>query len=380
MPVRWIEAPSKVAANKLELNYYPNYKTKLVMDVNMPEETYTPLFSQSGRNMGVTATSSNPVFAHYFRMTTTSNASYYWGTNYNVGSGNSTYANRKVRLTFDKGFATYIYYANGTTITKDFRGTDSSLEWISTYKLCLFCLQPNNGNITYGKGKIYTCQISEDDVTLFNCIPSKRLSDGACGLYDIVNGNFVGSASYISEYITPTRTLTNCSATMVSSTKTGTTTKVVIGETWQCKFKPTTPSDTSLKNVFTEFTLMVDGVDHTSDMATYDSTNDEWTVSILVHWNTTIAITATATSVIVFEDANVKSICVTNWGNRTVPNEVTPAETAAVTSLDNKFKNNTIINRFNEFKYFTGIDHLNNIFNGCTNLTEVTFPSAYLDS
>lgn len=90
-------------------------------------------------------------------------------------------------------------------------------------------------------------------------------------------------------------------------------------------------------------------------------------------------------AVIAFEDSAVKNICVNNWGGNVVPGEITPAEAAAVTSLNDKFKNNTSIQKFNELQYFTSLTSLNSTntsgqFSGSINLKEVTLPQAAISN
>ena len=98
-----------------------------------------------------------------------------------------------------------------------------------------------------------------------------------------------------------------------------------------------------------------------------------------------VVVTAVAVEVIVFEDANVKAICVNNWGGNVISGEITPAEAAAVTTLSNKFYGNTSITKFNELRYFTGLTTLyyNSVssysagaFYNCSALTEITMPAA----
>lgn len=90
------------------------------------------------------------------------------------------------------------------------------------------------------------------------------------------------------------------------------------------------------------------------------------------------------TPVIEFADDNVKAICVANWGGNIIPDEITPMEAAAVTTLvpsggsQSAFRGNTSIETFNELKYFTGLTTLNAAFRDCTNLTQITFPAAPL--
>lgn len=102
-----------------------------------------------------------------------------------------------------------------------------------------------------------------------------------------------------------------------------------------------------------------------------------------------VIIHASAIEVITFEDANVKAICVENWGGNVIEGEITPAEAAAVTTLDGKFYNNKEIVKFNELRYFTGLTSLyyktvsgyaHGQLYGCTLLEEVTIPVANINS
>ncbi len=77
---------------------------------------------------------------------------------------------------------------------------------------------------------------------------------------------------------------------------------------------------------------------------------------------------------IVFEDGNVKAICIENWdtGN---DGELSKAEAAAVTSLGEVFRNSEITT-FDELQYFTGLTKLDdNAFTYCKSLTAITIPA-----
>ena len=85
---------------------------------------------------------------------------------------------------------------------------------------------------------------------------------------------------------------------------------------------------------------------------------------------------------IVFEDENVKEICVDNWDTNG-DGELSYAEAAAVTTLNpsgatnsSVFKNNQAITSFNELQYFTGLTEIDNYaFAGCASLSAITLPS-----
>lgn len=79
-------------------------------------------------------------------------------------------------------------------------------------------------------------------------------------------------------------------------------------------------------------------------------------------------------SVIDFEDDNVKAICVANWDTSGDGN-LTVAEAKQAYRLSDYFKGNTTITKFNELKYFTGLTGITNeAFRGCTALEEITLP------
>jgi hypothetical protein len=80
--------------------------------------------------------------------------------------------------------------------------------------------------------------------------------------------------------------------------------------------------------------------------------------------------------VIPFEDQNVKTLCVNNWGGNVVAGELTYGEAKQVTSLGTVFRANTSIASFNELAYFKGLTSLDNgEFAGCTSLTDIVIPN-----
>lgn len=91
---------------------------------------------------------------------------------------------------------------------------------------------------------------------------------------------------------------------------------------------------------------------------------------------------------IIFEDPEVKRLCVENWGGHYIEGEITEYEASKVTSLNGVFYNNTTITKFNEFRYFTGVtslyksgsgDTVFGQFANCSNLVEITIPSSVSD-
>ena len=91
-------------------------------------------------------------------------------------------------------------------------------------------------------------------------------------------------------------------------------------------------------------------------------------------WSNTVTFN---TNNIVFEDQNVKALCVassTGWDTNG-DGELSYTEAAAVTTLGEVFKNNDDITTFNELQYFTGLTSIvDHAFGGCGNLTSVVIP------
>ena len=79
---------------------------------------------------------------------------------------------------------------------------------------------------------------------------------------------------------------------------------------------------------------------------------------------------------ILFADANVKALCVTNW-DTDGDGELSVSEAATVTDLGEVFKDNTEITSFNELQYFTGVTALLGwtSFSGCSSLTSIIIPA-----
>lgn len=80
--------------------------------------------------------------------------------------------------------------------------------------------------------------------------------------------------------------------------------------------------------------------------------------------------------VIVFADATVKNLCVTNW-DTDEDGELSYAEAQAVTSIGTVFSSNETITSFDELQYFTSLSRLDmNAFYYCTHLKSIILPPA----
>ena len=84
---------------------------------------------------------------------------------------------------------------------------------------------------------------------------------------------------------------------------------------------------------------------------------------------------------IAFADPNVEEICVRAWGGHIRTGELSKYEASKVTSLINTdnyksyFRENTDIQSFEEFEFFTGLTAIDyNAFDGCTSLEKIKLP------
>lgn len=84
--------------------------------------------------------------------------------------------------------------------------------------------------------------------------------------------------------------------------------------------------------------------------------------------------TTDADRFISFEDAETKRICVENW-DTDQDGELSVAEAAAVTQIGDVF-NSSEIEKFDEFRYFTGVTSLEGTFRYCWNLSSITLPQS----
>ena len=75
-----------------------------------------------------------------------------------------------------------------------------------------------------------------------------------------------------------------------------------------------------------------------------------------------------------FEDIRVWSICCLNWDTNN-DHQLSYAEAAAITNIEDIFKANKEIIAFDELKYFTGLTSIPDFaFDGCTSLCKVSLP------
>lgn len=124
-----------------------------------------------------------------------------------------------------------------------------------------------------------------------------------------------------------------------------------------------------------------DGQDGTDgkDGSNIKITQDENNVYFELVDGTVIAISKTGQStpnIIEFKDPYIKTICVAAW-DTDGDSELSYAEATAVTTIGTKFKGNTLIESFDELRYFT---HLMSIeeaaFEECTSLSSIAIPAS----
>ncbi len=90
----------------------------------------------------------------------------------------------------------------------------------------------------------------------------------------------------------------------------------------------------------------------------------------------TVPITSAGTENIVFEDDEMKELCVTAF-DTDKDGELSYAEAAAVTDLYRMTLSNKTFQTFNEFQYFTSVKTIPySYFSSCESLKEITFPNS----
>jgi len=112
------------------------------------------------------------------------------------GDGNGTLAIVSGHNAADTEYEVYfnknVVSINGSVVT-----TLPSSTWTALYPIFL-CTRNNGGvaDTSYQKikGKIFRCEIWDDDTKEMDLIPAKRDSDSAIGLYDLVGDTFIGNS------------------------------------------------------------------------------------------------------------------------------------------------------------------------------------------
>ena len=374
----------------LYTDFIPSPNTKIEIDINPSYYTYRLVFCGRGTNVNG---SSTDVLYLWNRYNNINRNRFAFGSHSSV-TNNLMRVHARNLIVMDKGVLTYdtmnadgsfksretifnyssdnawsttrtFVFFGGHSVTSYYGGMQNMLHGAKFYDYDRIIV---DGNVTYGNE--YKLQRKY--------IPVKRISDDKFGIYDLINGTFVtcnfatGPSVRIKE-----NNYTNCNVTYISNNLTTDVNAAVIGVPWIVKYTPTTDY------TWVTFQVIVNGADKTNDYATYDSSDNSYTVTLTAHWKDEISITAFADYVIVFEDSAVKQICVSNWGGNNITGEITKSEAEAVTTLDGKFYNNQDIVKFHELQYFTGLSNLRYSSTASqfatSTLEEVTVPSTMTD-
>ncbi|MBR3466919.1 MAG: hypothetical protein IKH15_06840 [Bacteroidales bacterium] len=194
-PVEYISVASRQAGNTLWIDYWPNEKTKLVMDVELTSGNNSLLFSNKG---GISADAPN--FQLCYQGSNSSRYNVGWGNTYSANltaDAGRIKKNARITATFDNGRFTYPN-ASGGTFDQDYNNGET---WQSdpnaspTRKLRFFGYNTSSATGT-AAGKIWRITIYEGNSLMADCVPCKRLSDGRAGLYDTVNEVYISATNY----------------------------------------------------------------------------------------------------------------------------------------------------------------------------------------
>ena len=267
---------------------YATEKTTAEMDVEIYSKTTRALL------YGASNYNTSPSFCVNASNTGGATGSVFYGNN--NGDINHILLKRFISRMSPEGY--YYMASSGSTPLKKYTNT---LETFTTPKTIVFGgYQQSTSVFRQFYGKIFRFKINENGVSMRDYIPCKRISDGFTGFYDLVNSTFltekttggVERADWMTPGVTITRALTNVADTMQSTLlNTGRITHAIYGSTWVCKYSPSTNYTFNDSNAV--FSVLINGVDETANVATYDNTTDSWTVTLVAHWGDTISVIAT---------------------------------------------------------------------------------------
>lgn len=156
----------------------PKYNTRLVMEVSDATATSGAFFGVRAKEVAGDATSFGllKTGANSFR-------SDYFGTHMSFSATDVV-----GKTTIDKN--KNVTAAFGETVTHTSVSSGSG-----DYALDLFAMNTKGTHGFYGSFKMYSCKIYDDETLIRDYIPVKRDSDGAIGVYDLVNGGFYQSVT-----------------------------------------------------------------------------------------------------------------------------------------------------------------------------------------
>lgn len=171
--LEYIESTSRSAY--IDTGFIPNNNTRVLLDAEVPDS------SSAVYVMGVNEWTSGK----YFQIRVTSSGTVYL-SDYGTQSGKNTGVTATGRFIFDKN--------KNICSIGDVSVTNTASEFSCTTNLKLLAGVTTSGTHTACKGKIYSCQIYDNEILVRDFIPCKNPS-GVYGLYDKVNKVFYGSAS-----------------------------------------------------------------------------------------------------------------------------------------------------------------------------------------
>ena len=280
-----------------DTGYYPTDLTVVEHDFNFLA------LSNNGGLMGAGGYEGTPYFAVGCSYSDLDRGRIAWGNAEYTTADFTVARNLRQTLTFGKGTLT-CYNSSKVLQTKTIASTLAT-PWTSSKTFTIGGFQHSANVYRVGPLKLYGCKIYEDNVLQQNWVPCLRLSDNFVGFYDIENNTFITEKTttntercdWIRPHVLVTRTLTNCTQTMLTGLlASGNASMAIIGETWSCKFAPI--GNCTFNSQDAIFQVMINGVDKTNDYATYDSSDDSWTVSLIPHWKDAISINSTPAGII----------------------------------------------------------------------------------
>lgn len=286
-PVEYILKYSNHQYGILKTDFVATHLTEIVLDMEMVSAKTCVMIGHDG----FTTTGNGSTTPDFHWRARTTSGSIYGAIKYNEtyisGSAIMTPPLARMIVTFGRGIMSY------KNDSVDWSRSIGSGEFKTARPLWFFGSDNTNNSGGY-YGNIYSILHKEDDVVEHRFLPVRRKVDGYVGFYDSINsvGTIFPSSHWIAPNVITTRNYTNCSATLLSAAKTGTTARAVIGSTWSIKI---TPSSGYTFVGGTTPQVLIDGIDVTSQVVS-DNGDGTYNVTIANVEDKPIEITAVAVS------------------------------------------------------------------------------------
>ena len=289
-----------------DTGFVPKSTTKAMIDVDVKASyTYGALFGVNNYLQ------TSPAFTLAAFYSTTNNGYAAWGnqTSIRLNQANLQYSPLSIGRHIAGIDSGVIHFVNPSGNDQTYTSTSTlATPWTANGNLVFSGVQESADVYRDAYFKIYGFKIWDNGTLVRNYVPCVRVSDNFTGYYDLVNQTFLTQkntsnaerADCIPPYINVPNVLTGCKASLQTPLLTsGTTSMAVIDGTWTCEYTPS--SGYTFNSDDAIFQVIINNENVTSEVATYDSTTDSWSVTLVAHWGDIISVTASPAEIVEVE-------------------------------------------------------------------------------